>query len=295
MHAAGCIAPALRTPLPSELTSQRRVLAVPFHDQDAYQCGPAALAMALNWSGVPATPSDLSPQVFTPDRKGSLQNDLVTAARRNGRIPFPVRGMSGLLREVAGGRPVVVLQNLGFGWIPVWHYAVAIGFDLARGEVILHTGPLREEPRALGVFDRTWARSERWGQVVLEPGQLPFDLDEAAALEAIAGFERVDAGPGSMLAYQAAIERFPESAPAWMGLGNARYRTGDLASARDAFRRAAEIPGNRRGPALNNLAHVLSELGEKDEARRVLESALALGDGWQDTYRRTLQEIERNP
>ena len=76
-------------------------------------------------------------------------------------------------------------------------------------------------------FDRTWARSERWGQVVLAPGELPRGLDEAEVLEAIASFERVEPGP-ALPAYEAASARFPESAPAWLGLGNARYRAREL-------------------------------------------------------------------
>ena len=295
MCATGCITPALREPLPRDLASQRTLLSVPFHEQEDYQCGPAALAMALNFSGVAVSPAELAPQAFTPRRKGTLQADMIGAARRNGRIPFPVEGgISGLLRELEAGHPVIVLQNLGLGWIPVWHYAVAIGFDLERGELVLHSGPYREYRRPLGLFDRTWARSERWGQVVLAPGELPRGLDEAEILEAIASFERVEPGP-ALPAYEAASARFPESAPAWLGLGNARYRARELEGAADAFRRAAELPGTRRGPALNNLAHVLAELGKRDAARDAIERALALDDPWRATYQRTLEEIERAP
>jgi tetratricopeptide (TPR) repeat protein len=295
MAATGCLTPALREPLPRDLAAQRALLSVPFHEQEAYHCGPASLAMALEFSGVSATPRDLAAQAFTPGRKGSLQVDMIGAVRRNGRISFPLAGgVSGLLRELDAGHPVIVLQNLGLGWIPVWHYAVAVGFDLERGELILHSGPYREYRRPLGLFDRTWARSERWGQVILAPGALPRNLDEDATLDAIAGFERVapEAAPS---AYEAASARFPESAPAWVALGNARYRARDLPGAADAFRRASELPGTRRGPALNNLAHVLAELGQRDEARAAIERALALDDPWSATYRRTLEEIAREP
>ena len=294
MCAIGCITPAPEGPLPDDLASRRALLSVPFHAQDAYQCGPAALAMALNFSGVAATPDFVSAQAFTPDRKGSLQTDMVGAARRNGRIPYPVASLASLLHEIAAGRPVVVLQNLGLGWIPVWHYAVAVGFDLERDQLILHTGPRRALPRPLGVFDRTWARSQRWGQVILTPGELPRDLDEAAILEAIAAFERVEP-EAALPAYEAASARFPESAPGWLGLGNARYRARDLAGAERAFRRASELPGTRQGPALNNLAHVLAELGQREQARDAIERALALDDPWRATYQRTLEELAPGP
>ena len=53
---------------------------VPFFAQDELQCGPAALAMVLNWSGVTVQPSELSSEVYTPGLKGSLQNALIGSA-----------------------------------------------------------------------------------------------------------------------------------------------------------------------------------------------------------------------
>src|SRR5262245_30139207 len=103
MLATGCITPALRGPLPADLPAPRALLDVPFYEQKAYECGPAALAMALSYSGVSVLPDQLAPQAYTPGRKGTLQSDMVGAARRNGRIPFPVQGMPALLHELANG------------------------------------------------------------------------------------------------------------------------------------------------------------------------------------------------
>lgn len=46
-------------------------------------------------------------------------------------------------------------------------------------------------------------------------------------------------------------------------------------------------------PALNNLAVVLSELGEFDAARRAAEQALALGAPWNNEAQATLLAIEK--
>ena len=92
---------------------------VPFCAQTGYQCGSAALAMVLQYSGVPATARELQAAVYTPGRKGSLQSGIVTAARRHGRLAYPIQGLDCLLREVAAGNPVIVLQNLGLQWIPI--------------------------------------------------------------------------------------------------------------------------------------------------------------------------------
>ena len=49
-----------QTRAPVELTG------VPFFPQEAYQCGPAALATVLGWSGTAVTPDALTPQVYVP-------------------------------------------------------------------------------------------------------------------------------------------------------------------------------------------------------------------------------------
>jgi hypothetical protein len=59
---------------------------VPFFPQTEYQCGPAALATVLAASGAKVTPDELVPQVYLPERKGSLQVEMLAAARRHGLV-----------------------------------------------------------------------------------------------------------------------------------------------------------------------------------------------------------------
>jgi ABC-type bacteriocin/lantibiotic exporter with double-glycine peptidase domain len=131
--------------------------AVPFFPQEAYQCGPASLAMALAWSGLEIDPVELAPQVYTPSLKGSLQPAMITAARRHGRVAYPVSGANALLKEIAAGHPVIVLQNLGLSWVPAWHYAVVIGYDLDKAMIVLHSGITNRKATALNTFENTWA------------------------------------------------------------------------------------------------------------------------------------------
>ena len=113
---------------------------VPFFPQQAYQCGPAAMAMVLGWSGLPVTPDNLVDEVYTPGRLGSLQPNLIAAARRRGRLAYPFNGPQPLLAELAAGHPVVVLQNLGTATYPAWHYAVVVGRDRSTDQILLHSG-----------------------------------------------------------------------------------------------------------------------------------------------------------
>ncbi len=201
---------------------------VPFFAQEELQCGPAALAMTLNWSGIAVQPSDLTPEVFTPDLKGSLQSALIGATRRHNRVAYAITGSEALLAEVSAGNPVIVLVNLGLSWYPKWHYAVVIGFDQEREEIILHSGLTANEHLSSRVFMNVWQRGEYWGLLVLPPDRLPARVGEGDWLEAVAGLERADQWQGAADGYSAGLKRWPNSFAAWMGLGNSRYSLHDF-------------------------------------------------------------------
>ena len=136
---------SLRDAWPAGVPERVELGAVPFFPQEDYQCGPAALATTLVESGVKVTPQDLVAQVYVPERQGSLQVEMRAAPRRYGIASYQLAPrLDDLLREVAAGNPVIVLQNNGFGPFPVWHYAVVIGYDYPRGELYLRSG---EKPR----------------------------------------------------------------------------------------------------------------------------------------------------
>ena len=141
-----------------------------FFSQRTKECGPAALAMALVRTGLRITPDELVAEVYNPGRGGSLAPAVLTAARRHGRVAYPVASLKTLFRQVAAGRPVVVLQNLSLPWIPQWHYAVVVGYDLSRGTVTLHSGKTPYLEMSMETFERTWERGGYWGLVVLNPG-----------------------------------------------------------------------------------------------------------------------------
>jgi len=267
--------------------------AVPFFPQERYQCGPAALATALQVAGAEATPEALLPEVYLPDRRGSLQMELLAASRRRALVPYVLApDLRALLREVAAGHPVVVLQNLGVFWAPAWHYAVVIGYDLDTETVLLRSGRTRRLETPMTTFERTWQRGERWALVVLAPAELPVTAERRAYVRAVAPLERLGHWSASRAAYQAALARWPDDLAAGLGLGNALYGQGERRAAAAAFRAVTEAQPDSAA-AFNNLAHVLLELGELADADRAARRAVELGGPREDVYRRTLQSIQK--
>jgi tetratricopeptide (TPR) repeat protein len=278
---SGCagMTPVLSPRLPEDARHTAVELdATPFYPQTVHQCGPAALATVLQGSGVDVTPGDLVSRVYLPDRQGSLQTELVAATRGYARLPYPIDpDLSALLAELQAAHPVLVLQNLGLSFHPVWHYAVVIGYLPDDDAVILRSGATRRLVMPAGRFLRSWRLAGYWGLVVLRPGDLPARPSAAAYLKAAADLETVGQTQAAALVYGAAVTRWPNDATAWLGLGNAQYQAGRLPVAEDSYRHAVRAdPGYLA--AWNNLAEVLAERGCFHTAITTLDTALARPD-----------------
>ncbi len=292
----GCagLSPSPPPPRDPTLPARVRIEGVPFFPQRQDQCGPAALAMALAWSGQKVDPETLRPWVYTESLRGSLQPALTAAARRSGRVAFEISGPEALLREIAAGHPVIVLQNLGLAWIPQWHYAVVTGYDLERDDYLLHSGTEADRRVDGEFFRRSWRRAGEWGLLVLPPERPPATAGEGAWIEALSALERVGRPKEALEGYRAVLSRFPRSFRALLGLGNSAYAAGDLALSEEAFRGAARLePAS--GVAFNNLAHVLLAQGRPGEAREAALRAVALGGPHLPVFRRTLEEALAAP
>jgi tetratricopeptide (TPR) repeat protein len=220
-----------------------------------------------------------------------MPTEIVTSARRHGRLPYPVNDLEALLVELAGGHPVLVLQNLGLSWLPAWHYSVVIGYELSTETILLHSGLDSRKGMPFRLFDRTWERAGRWGRVVLPPHELPASAQEELYLEAVSDLEAAQQWRPAAQAYDAAARQWPDSLPAKIGLGNSLYSLGDLTGAESAFRRATTLHPNA-AVAFNNLAHVLAEQGRTTEALAAARRALVLGGPGAHVYEQTLREIQ---
>lgn len=291
---AGCATPQLQALLdaaPPALPQRAELNAVPFYAQDEYQCGPAALAMVLEAGGKAIQPEVLRPQVYLPDRQGSLQVEMLAAARRNGFVAVELNPkLSDLLAEIAAGNPAVVLQNLALDWYPVWHYAVAIGYDLDGRQIVLRSGTERRLEMPLSTFERTWQRGGYWAMLALPPGRFPASVGVAEYLSAVTKLEKAGPLGPARAAYQKALERWPDQFTALIGAGNTAYRAGDFEGAERAFRRATMVHP-QSAAAHNNLAQTLADLDRYDEALTEARLAVGLGGPLEDASIRTLDAI----
>jgi tetratricopeptide (TPR) repeat protein len=275
--------------MPDGLPKHVELTQVPFFAQDDYQCGPAALATVLASYGVQVTPEQLVPEVYLPERKGSLQVEMLAAARRHGLVSYQIKpSLEALMREVAGGNPVILLQNLGLR--NGWHYAVAIGWDYDDGMLILRSGEDKRKEMRFPFNEIAWLRSGYWAMVAVPPDRMPVTAEEDRWLAAIAAFERAGDASRARVAYARFLQRWPENTGASIGLANTLHALGELKEAEAVLREAA-----RHAPdsviVLNNLAQTLSDQGHDEQALPIIERAVAAGGPFSDAVRKTRDDI----
>ena len=256
---------ALRTGWPQGVAQTVELTSVPFFPQVDYQCGPAALATVLSYTGVPVTPEPLVSQVFLPSRQGSLQIEMLATPRRYGRVSYPLAPRyPDLLREVAAGNPVIVLQDVG-PMFTQWHYAVVNGFEYPSGTVWLRSGTQPRQAMPFTAFERSWMKSGYWAMVVTPPDRIPVTATEDGWMSAVLAMARSEQGDAATQAYAAALKRWPDNLPAAIGLANQYHSRGALVDAAAVLRTA-----QKRHPqstiVVNNLAQTLSDQGRHAEA-----------------------------
>ena len=263
---------------------------VPFFPQVEYQCGPAALATVMAHTGAPVTPDALVEKVFLPARQGSLQLEMLAAPRQWGRVSYQLAPRyADLLREVAAGNPVIVLQDVG-PLATQWHYAVVNGFDYPSGTVYLRSGTRKRQELPFTLFEREWMKSGYWAMVVTPPDRIPVTANENGWVNAVVSMARVGGAEAAMKGYQAALRRWPDNLPAAIGLANLHHERGDHAQA-VAVLREAHAKHPQSAIVSNNLAQALSDSGRHAEALALIEKVADPRNPFASEIRATRQLI----
>ncbi len=249
---------------------------VPFYPQQDYYCGPAALAGIINYRGIDVKPDQIADLVYVPELKGSLQIEIIAAARQFDLLPVLLDGkLESLLRELAAGNPVFVLQNLALDIYPLWHYEILIGYDFNQRHMILRSGVNRRITRSFALFEKTWQRAGYWALAIVPTDTIPVTAGANAYLDAAIDLEQVGRLDSANRAYGTALRRWPENRLALTGLGNSAYAMGEFIAAESAYRSALEV-APEKAEVWNNLAYALAQLGRHESSLDAIDRALEL-------------------
>jgi tetratricopeptide (TPR) repeat protein len=284
---------ALRTTPPSAIQLLAEISGVIYFPQEEYQCGPATLAMVFQHAGLKVEPEQLKDSLYIPDKQGSLQVEMLATTRRQGLLAYQLQPeLQDVLTEINAGNPVVVLQNLALSWYPLWHYAVVIGYDLKREEIILRSGTTQRLAMPFTTFEHTWARGKYWAMLALPPARLPQTAIPENWVQSINALEHSSPYTYTGAAYTEAMQRWPNHLLVTIAAGNHAYRHGKLNQAEQIFLTATEQHPESVA-ALNNLAQTQSDLGKYDAALQAIARAIDLGGPLQVEVRKTQLEIEQ--
>lgn len=145
----------------------RRIEDVPFYEDDTDQCGPATLASVLTHAGRPTHPSELKPEIYSSETRGTLPMDLLPAVEDRGLSAEVVNSTLAELRQnIRDGRPVLAYLNLGLKFYPQGHYVVVTGYDDERGGVYAHDAKIRDKFIPYPRFMKGWNKTGRWALTV---------------------------------------------------------------------------------------------------------------------------------
>jgi predicted double-glycine peptidase len=145
-----------------------KVYDVPFFPQEDYQCGPASLAIVLNFWGIDVTPDDIARDIFSKTARGTLNIDMVLYANRTGLYSAQYEGnVKDLRKNIDSGFPVIVLVDYGFSLYHANHFMVIIGYN-DRG-VLADSGRKRNLFILWDDFLKAWKRGGFWTLLIKKP------------------------------------------------------------------------------------------------------------------------------
>lgn len=294
---SGCLSVPPQTALmlanPPDIPSKHQIADVPFYPQQEYFCGPTTLSEVFNFYGLSTTPQQIAPALFIPDLQGSLQIEMVAAARQHGLLAYAEQGnMSQLFSLVSEDIPVIVLQNVSTPWYPMWHYAVVTGYDLSNQSVVLHSGIEKDRVAELNVFERTWARGKYWLLALVPSDKASAHFDPFIYVSAAQDLLSSGKHTQGVNALKKATKQWPDYWLSYFLLGN-HYLATDNTLAVFWYQQGLNY-AEQQAAYLNNYAYSLSVSGCKQQAKTMIENALKLKPE-DDNILSTQKDIEQTP
>lgn len=141
-------------------TPPRLVLNVTPLYQTELGCGPAAMAMVLNYHGTKVPLDAVTAALYNTSLKGTLITDMKDYAVS--RYPSSHIEKSDICRvvdSISRRRPVILMIDPGKGLISSPHYVVAVGYDTERGELLIHDGYGKFVRKSFGEINDWWKKT----------------------------------------------------------------------------------------------------------------------------------------
>ena len=292
---SGCMP---KSPLPANSNYSSQKIDVPFVPPRSEQCAASSIEMvSLYWQAqTPYAPKltlkELEARTLIPQKGGTLQIELIAAARANGLLAYQIEPtFEALFEELSKGHPVIALLNRSYAWYPLWHYAPITGYDAKEQTIMMHYGETPHEALAITTFGKLWERSGHWGVVLLPPTKLPASATAQKFLQAAYDFEKIGMREEAIIAYETALTRWPDYIPILFALGNAYYNSDQISKAEEVYRYILLIDPNYI-LALNNLADLLCHSDRSNEAVKLLDTVVTDDAQMKTLINSTREEIK---
>jgi tetratricopeptide (TPR) repeat protein len=259
-----------------------------FFKQDKNFCGPAALAVVMNYWGDDITQEKIAEHIYKESIKGSLTVDLESYAYKRGFFAqagsFTLDELGPKLRD---GIPIIVIVQV-MPFIKKNHYLVLFGYNDTREVVIVYSG--KEEPELMSYKDfvRKWESAGKWALVVCPPQKVNWDLNAYYLNKLGLLYEESGLNDLAVLNYEKAIKEDDTTALYFFNLGNVYLKTKDYSKAVAYYNKAIEID-KQYADAYNNIAYSLYLDGRNlDMAEDYIKKALTLKSDKKAYYYDTL-------
>ncbi|GAB5046855.1 C39 family peptidase [Thermodesulfovibrio sp. TK110] len=138
---------------------------VVFFPSEDFQCGPASLAMVLNFLGLRITPEEIAKDIYSKTARGTADFDMLMFAEKKGFKAIQYSGsIEDIKEKIKAHKPLIVMTDEGFWFYKKYHYMVVVGFD--NHGVIVNSGTEQHKRIDFESFIKKWKKTDFWTMLI---------------------------------------------------------------------------------------------------------------------------------